>query len=117
MRLGIWARTLDMIRNRPLRGVGLGNFSKEFERGYSRQLINEGRSSLHAHNLWLHQYAELGVIGGTAYLVLWVCAFRLAWRTPRSPPPFVAVGLALPIPPLPATHVTPHIFSPTRRAP
>src|SRR5258708_35108404 len=109
MRLGIWARTLDMIRNRPLRGVGLGNFSKEFERGYDLQLIAEGRSSLHAHNLWLHQYAELGVIGGTAYLALWVCVFRVAWRTARSAPTFVSVGLLLAITALVATDVTTHM--------
>ncbi len=113
MRLDIWTRTLDMIRNRPLRGVGLGNFSKEFERGYSRQLIYEGRSSQHAHNLWLHQYAELGVIGGTAYLVLWVCVFRVAWRTARSAPTFVSVGLVLAITALLATNVTTNMFSTT----
>ena len=52
-------------------------------------------------------------LGGTAYLALWVCVFRVAWRTARSAPTFVSVGLLLAITALVATNVTTNMFSTT----
>jgi O-antigen ligase len=85
-RMGIWTRTLQMIRDHPLGiGVGLGNFREVYEPRYNLELNIDGRRGVHAHNAWLHKAGELGVPGGTTFALLWLgvlwLAARDAWRT------------------------------------
>ena len=55
------------------------------------------RAGIHAHNLWLQQFAELGIIGGVIYLVLWVKILAICWRSTRTQPGFPSFGLLLAI--------------------
>jgi len=80
MRADIWRRTLHMIGDHWFVGVGLGNFQSIFESQYNPEINDDERRGVHAHNLWLHQAAEVGVIGGAVYLALWVAVFVLLWR-------------------------------------
>ncbi|MEO8260260.1 MAG: O-antigen ligase family protein [Acidobacteriota bacterium] len=82
-RFDIWRRTLRMIRDHRALGVGLGNFQAVYEPNYNPEINNDGRRGVHAHNLWLHQTAELGLAGGAAYLAVWVGVLALAWRRSR----------------------------------
>ena len=83
MRIAIWQRTLRMIRDHWVAGVGLGNFQSIYEPYYNPELNPDGRRGVHAHNLWLHQTAELGVPGGLIYLSFWVAVLIAAWRRSR----------------------------------
>jgi len=79
-RLDIWRRTAAMIEDHPLAGVGAGNFQAVFEPVYNPMLNNDLRRGGHAHNLWLQEAAEVGVISAAAYVVLWVAALVGAAR-------------------------------------
>jgi putative inorganic carbon (HCO3(-)) transporter len=80
MRMDLWAKTADMVTDHPLVGVGLGNFQSVFERVYNPELNDDGRRGGHAHNLWLHYAAELGVPGGLVFIGLWSVLLHQAWK-------------------------------------
>ena len=72
-RLAIWRNTLAMVRDFPLRGVGLGNHAVRYP-AYARAAVVDPlwgtRSQLdYAHNEYLQAWAELGIVG--LGLVLW----------------------------------------------
>ena len=110
MRLDIWRKTLRMIADFPATGVGLGNFQEVFEAEYNPDLNADSRRGVHAHNLWLQQFAELGVLGGVFYLVLWVTIVGICWRSARERPAFVSVGLLLSVVAILGSNVTTNVF-------
>src|SRR4029079_629272 len=73
-RLDIWRKTTRMIEDYPVAGVGAGNFQAIFEPIYNPYLNNDLRRGGHAHNLWLQQAAELGIVAAVLYLALWAAA-------------------------------------------
>lgn len=80
-RLGIWRNTVEMIRERPLAGVGLGAFPLVYPR-FSRAAASDGATLRDrvesAHNDYLQALAEFGV-PGLAFLALGLWAIvRLA---------------------------------------
>jgi putative inorganic carbon (HCO3(-)) transporter len=83
-RLAIWERTTRMIEDHPLVGVGAGNFQAVFEPVYNPMLNEDLRRGGHAHNLWLQEAAELGVITAVAYIALWIAALISAARLSRA---------------------------------
>jgi O-antigen ligase len=76
-RLDIWQRTATMIEDHPMFGVGAGNFQAIFEPVYNPMLNNDLRRGGHAHNLWLQEAAELGLITAIAYTTLWVASLMI----------------------------------------
>ncbi len=110
MRIQIWRRTLTMISDHPARGVGLGNFQEVFEARYNPELNADGRRGVHAHNLWLHQIAELGLLGGAVYVVLWVRILAICWRSARERPTFLSLGLLLSIVGILGSNLTTNMF-------
>jgi O-antigen ligase len=81
-RMAHWQSALDMWRDRPWLGVGIGNY----ESVYARYRLPLWPYALgHAHNYYLNIAAEAGLLGLLAYLVLWgaalVGAWRAAWRS------------------------------------
>ena len=81
-RFGIWANTLELIRQQPWAGVGFG----EFNLAWSLTPF-PGRPVAffdHAHNLPLHLAVELGVPLATLVLALLVAALWRAWRLARQ---------------------------------
>ena len=72
MRLDIWQRSGRLVADHPWAGVGYGNFMPVFHARYqNRENWDRGRP-VHAHNLWLHQAAEVGIPGGLVYAAFWV---------------------------------------------
>lgn len=65
-RLELWSSTLDEFRASPLFGVGQG------------QLVD--RIGQVAHNSFLHVFAELGLLGGAAFIGAFALALRSAWK-------------------------------------
>jgi O-antigen ligase len=95
MRVDLWRKTLRMIGDRPIQGVGLGNFRPVFESQYNPELNPDQRRGVHAHNLWLHRTAELGIPGGLCLAAIWGVLLGLAWRAARLRQTAVAAGVFL----------------------
>jgi len=72
-RLNVWRTTIDMILDRPLLGVGKGNYTKVMDQYRGR--YGAGSHS-HAHNTLLQVTAETGLLGLGAYLFIWFVFFR-----------------------------------------
>src|SRR5262249_25044804 len=79
-RLDIWQRTTRMIEDHPVFGVGAGNFQAIFEPVYNPLLNEDLRRGGHAHNLWLQEAAELGLVTALAYAALWMASLVFGAR-------------------------------------
>ncbi len=75
MRWILWDAALNMFRDHPLFGVGPGGYHRLFSTYHIGLLEGESQWGS-AHNLYLHQLAERGLLGATALLAL--CATLLA---------------------------------------
>lgn len=90
----IWNRGLVAWRAGPWFGVGPDNYSQITERDLRTQLAAEGRpyvksefaNAPHAHNLYINQLVERGMVGLAALLAVLVYWGALLWRhRPRGP--------------------------------
>ncbi len=91
-RIRLWRDGLQLLQRSPVFGIGAGRFHEE--------------AGLVAHNSFVHAYAELGVVGGTTFLALFVypaaVLFRLGanrqfppvFRRLRTPILASAIGVA-----------------------
>lgn len=86
LRLEIWARTLDMLRDSPLTGVGMGVFGSILDKLYPLFLSSPG-TILHAHNLYLQIAVDLGLPGLIAWLAILLIAAWTCWKSFREAPP------------------------------
>ena len=67
-RIEIWKASLESIKERPLLGVGIGNFPVVLD-----QKIFLARAGSSAHNIYLHIAAEMGILAlVTAIWFLWL---------------------------------------------
>jgi len=82
----IWRNSLDLVGDYPLTGFGLG----DFEMTYSTYalLVHVG-NTMHAHNLWLDVWLNLGLLG---LLALAGMVINAVWVKP-SPSPWRMVSL------------------------
>lgn len=79
-RLAHWQAAQGMIEAHPWLGVGLGNFSGAYpEYSLLRWPTNRG----HAHNIYLHTWAETGLLGLIAYVSFWAYVIILTFWTVR----------------------------------
>lgn len=90
IRVNLWQLALHMIKERPLTGVGLGNFVPAFARYAEGQMHNV---QLVAHNAYMSIAAETGIIGLALFLFLHAFALRDLRRAIR-------IGASLPTPDL-----------------
>lgn len=75
-RLAHWYAALEMLRERPLLGVGIGNYVPL----YPAYRVPGWEDPMgHAHNCYLHIAAETGLLGLAGYSLFLVAAFREAW--------------------------------------
>ena len=85
---------LEMIRERPLNGIGADNFGLEFNRYravFSANPDNQANAALQqdllperAHNEYLQITAELGIVGGLIFLAFVGGIVKLGWRAVRE---------------------------------
>lgn len=79
-RVAHWQAAWQMWTDHPWLGVGVGNY----ETAYPRYALPFWPVALgHAHNYYLNIAAEAGLIGVTAYMVLWCAALVGAWHATR----------------------------------
>lgn len=91
-RFGLWRRTLTMIREHPLLGVGPGNWPVEFPRYAEPRATQDGVLSprlvpRQAHNDLLERAAETGGFGLAAFVLLVLAAAEAIRARLRSSDP------------------------------
>lgn len=79
LRLQLWAATVDMLRDHPITGVGLDNFLYQYPR-YIRPGAEIEPDLSHPHNLLLHWWVSLGVLGVVALIWMLIAFFRMGFR-------------------------------------
>ncbi|NTV14347.1 MAG: O-antigen ligase family protein [Desulfobulbaceae bacterium] len=90
IRRHMWNNTLQMIRVRPLLGVGTGGFSAGYRQQVAGQTGWQGQPVDDCHNQYLRILAEQGVVGLLVFLAL-------LWSFFRQPvgPPYRIIGLGV----------------------
>lgn len=73
-RLAHWQAAQNMIAAHPWLGIGLGNYAGAYPR-YA--LANWPFHLGHAHNIYLHTWAETGLVGLAAYVAIWATVIIL----------------------------------------
>jgi putative inorganic carbon (HCO3(-)) transporter len=92
-RLAHWQAGWDMFSQHPWLGVGIGNYQPVYP-AYALPYWDDPLG--HAHNYYLNIAAEAGLVGLSAYLILWAAVFWQAWRAVRRTSGYwqgVAVGI------------------------
>lgn len=91
----LWGVALTMLADRPLLGVGPDNFRLAYGR-YTGQTVWD--TGVHANNVYLEIFADLGILGGVAFLFLTAVSLWTAWqalrRTHLSAPDFPLAAAA-----------------------
>ncbi len=87
-RLAHWQAAQNMIIDKPWFGVGFGNYGAAYDQ---YRTLNWPLALGHAHNYYLNIFAETGIIGLLAYLILFISLFArsvwLARRPANAEPP------------------------------
>jgi O-antigen ligase len=92
-RLAHWQAGWDMFSEHSWLGVGIGNYEPVYP-AYALPRWDEPLG--HAHNYYLNIAAETGLVGLSAYLILWAAVFWQAWQAVRRTSGYwqgVAVGI------------------------
>ncbi|MFI5360716.1 MAG: O-antigen ligase family protein, partial [Elusimicrobiota bacterium] len=95
-RLILWRVALRMFRDHPATGVGLGQYRALFDR-YSPPYEGQAHWGT-AHNIYLHQLAERGLVGFAALMVLLGALLLRSWRAGRSSGGAAALWAAAAVP-------------------
>ena len=80
-RLSLYQAALFMLKEKPLLGYGPGQFRNQVVRVRSQNGLGwEGRTTPHAHNVFLETAANLGAVGLIALLGWLGCWVHELWR-------------------------------------
>ena len=82
-RVFIWSKSLQIVADHPLFGVGQGGFSRAYKT-YLREDIPWWRVYPHAHNDYLQIAAISGIPGLIFFGGIWAAALGLFWKAYRS---------------------------------
>ena len=74
----MWQSAINMIKDHPIMGVGLGNYVKQYQEVYILPEALE-RQQTHAHNAYLHFWAETGIFGLALFCAIFIYTLRWAW--------------------------------------
>lgn len=113
LRMALWESTIAMIRDYPLTGIGWGAYLWTYP-AYDFFIQNPDVKIYHAHNMYLHLMAEVGIIAFfvfMAIIVRTVClAVRIAKRTTDRWSAGLAMGIIAAILSLLVNGMTDHIL-------
>jgi len=84
-RLSMWGRTLDMIGDYPVCGVGPGNWRFAYPRYDGGVMLKPGSAPERPHNDLLWIASETGVLGLVAYIAILIAAATASIRAVRRP--------------------------------
>lgn len=74
-RLQIWRRTIDSILEKPVLGVGVGNYPVVL-----KEKIEKAEEGSSAHNLYLDIFSEVGIFGFLVFIIIFLIIFKDAWN-------------------------------------
>ncbi len=96
-RVELWSRAVYVVQDFPFTGVGLGMFEPVVRILYPPFIIRPDAHFVHAHNIYLHTAAEMGLPGLIGhlsfYLVLATLLLRGALKSGTHPNNVLAIGL------------------------
>lgn len=103
LRLAIWLNTIEMIKDRPLIGFGLGNhkvfYPVYYRKAVAEKIFSEASQLSNVHNDYLQTFAELGVIGmlilGWLLLAAIVVVLKLTSGKSSRHVRFFAIGISV----------------------
>ena len=75
-RLNLWKASIEMLKDNPFLGLGIGNWKIE-SINYSKDYITQYEVPKHAHNDFLQIIAETGFFGGIFFLTFLISPFYL----------------------------------------
>jgi O-antigen ligase/Flp pilus assembly protein TadD len=84
-RLIVWQHTLEMVRNNPLVGVGLGSWQYEYPKYDKGDWITNNTAPQRPHNDLLWILSETGVIGLGLFLWLLFVILQMIWQKLKHP--------------------------------
>ncbi len=90
-RLAHWQAAMNMVRDNPWLGVGLGNYEVAY---HEYRLINWEFPLGHAHNYYLNILSEAGIIGFLFYMIMWLVIIITTWVV-RSHPDILIRSLSV----------------------
>jgi putative inorganic carbon (HCO3(-)) transporter len=76
----LWQRSIDVIRDYPLTGVGLGMVEAAIDARYTGGMVGPDSQFKHAHNVYLQVGAEMGLPGLVGHLALYLILLYLLAR-------------------------------------
>jgi len=82
-RVYIWTRSLDIVRQHPVFGVGQGNFYDEYVARLPVDIPPE-RKLTHAHNDFINVAAIAGIPGALFFAGIWLAVLHVLWHAYRS---------------------------------
>ena len=95
-RIDLWARSLQMLQDFALTGIGPGQFDPVLHLLYPIDLVARDQFVPHAHNLFLAYGVELGLPGVIAFGTLVFVVLKNCARAHKHPDPLVSsTGLGL----------------------
>ncbi len=77
-RVRLWQTSMNMIKAKPIWGIGLGNFGQLFDR-YKVEGIYD--TTCHPHNDFLNVAVNSGLLGLLAYLSIWAVFLRCSIKS------------------------------------
>ncbi|MCW5891964.1 MAG: O-antigen ligase family protein [bacterium] len=81
-RVAIYRANLDIVHDHPWLGFGFGRYRPHAKPYYEPYPAADRKS--HAHNNFLHMAAEAGLLGLTAFALLYAAILRLGWEAVRA---------------------------------
>jgi O-antigen ligase len=81
----VWARGIGYFAQRPLTGVGVGQYGKAEGQWGSENSISNLKWSA-AHNMWVEVAAEMGLVGIVSLCVMILSSIGLWWRVRKRVP-------------------------------
>ena len=96
MRVYLWSSTLEMVKDHPILGVGVGNFKVVYplyRSGKDKEVTPKGVKYSKAHNDFLQIWAEMGTLGLVCFLGILFSLVRAIRRTRGSPCGHISLGL------------------------
>ena len=79
-RIYCWNTALEMIKEKPVFGFGAG-FTKKFKTTFASRYPLYPKNYWHPHNQFLSVFLSTGIIGFCLFLLFWVQAIRLVWKS------------------------------------
>lgn len=87
-RMDYWGKTIDLLKDHPVTGLGLGAWPEVYSSHYGTSLVN-------VHNSYLQLYCDTGFLGLVALIWAGVVFLRLSWPILSSSKQGVWYGVAV----------------------